>query len=322
VRRAGLAFFAAAALLGAAVPAWSGEEGKVAPEAQLSVSPEAPVAGEPAALDASGSRDPDGSVTSYAWDLDGDGAFERQSGSEATLAHAFEKAGDYSVGVRVVDDSGDSADARRTVSVAEPPAPEPQAPAEPEAESKPKAEPAADQPAAQEKPRRRTSEKKQKLQAAASQTVSIKDFSFAPKSVSVSVGDTVTWSNTGKEVHTATARDGSFDTGNIASGGSGSATFRKAGTFSYFCKPHAFMTASVTVTGSGSGGGGGGGGDGNTQGVTGTGDEDSSGGTSEGNASGGDLPSTGLELWPFLLMGLAMIASGAALRRQCATTAG
>jgi plastocyanin len=230
-----------------------------------------------------------------------------------------------------VDDSGDSADARTTVSVAEPPAPEPPPAAEPKAEpepeagaepktdpapkaaAEPKAEPAPDEPGAEAKAKR--SDKPQRLRAAASQTVSIKDFSFAPKSVSVSVGDTVSWSNTGDEVHTASARNGSFDTGNLASGASGSATFNKAGTFSYFCKPHPFMTGSVTVTGSGGGGGGGSGGD--TQGATGTGDENS---TADDSASGDDLPSTGLALWPFLLMGLAMIAGGAALRRGCATT--
>jgi hypothetical protein len=131
VRRAGLALFAAAALLAGAAPAWSGDDGKVAPTAALSVSPQSVTAGDPIALDASGSRDADGTVTSYAWDLDGDGAFERQSGTEATLAHAFETAGTHTVGVRVVDDSGDAADATASVQVAEKPAPEPEPAAEP-----------------------------------------------------------------------------------------------------------------------------------------------------------------------------------------------
>ena len=333
MRRAGLAIFAAAGLLVGAVPAWSGDDGKLAPTAALTVSPEAVTAGDPVALDASGSRDADGSVTSYAWDLDGDGAFERQSGTEATLAHSFETAGTHAVGVRVVDDTGDSADATASVQVAEKPAPEPAQPAPEPAQ--PKAEAAAEEPpeaaspakpAAERRPRAARSERSQPVAAAASRSVSIRDFSFAPRSVSVSVGDTVTWRNTGDEVHTATARDGSFDTGNLDTGQSGSHTFTKAGTFSYFCKPHAFMTATVTVTGGGGGGGGGGGsgggsGGGDTQGVTGAGDDGTTGGGTGSASSGGDLPSTGLELWPFMLVGAAMLGSGLALRRQCANPA-
>jgi plastocyanin len=330
VKRAGLAILAAAALLVlAAVPAWSGEDGRAAPIASLSVSPQPVVAGAPAVLDASGSRDPDGTVVSYAWDLDGDGAFERQTGGEATIAHAFETAGERSVAVRALDESGESADATASVTVTEPqPEPAPAAPQDrqPQEEAAPVEE---EQPAPvqEEKPRERVEREQPKradrVQAAASASVSIRDFAFAPRSVTVSVGDSVTWRNTGDEPHTATARDGSFDTGNLASGQSGSATFNKAGTFSYFCKPHPFMTATVRVTGGGSGGGGSGSGGsggsdsggGDTQGVTGTGES----GSSAGTADGGSLPSTGLALAPFLVIGLTMIGSGVALRRECAT---
>ncbi|HEX8645813.1 MAG TPA: PKD domain-containing protein [Thermoleophilaceae bacterium] len=348
MRRAGLAILAAAALLVSAVPAWSGDDGRVAPVASLSVSPESVTAGDPVALDASGSRDADGTVASYAWDLDGDGAFERQSGAQATLAHAFRTAGTHSVAVRVLDETGESADARTSVTVTEPAPAEPdRSAAEPEpaaAEPEPDrsaAEPQPDRSAAEPEPDRsapraepsrkpRATEDPARVQAAASQSVSIRDFSFAPRSVTVSVGETVTWRNTGDEAHTATARDGSFDTGNLPSGQSGSATFQKAGTFSYFCKPHPFMTGTVRVTGAGSGGSGGGGsggggsggsgsgGSGGTQGVTGSGESGS--GAAAGTAGGGSLPSTGLALAPFLAIGLSMIGSGVALRRRCATS--
>ena len=339
MRRAGLAILAAAALLASAVPAWSGDGGEVAPVAELSVSPQSMTVGEPAALDASASRDPDGSVASYAWDLDGDGAFERQSGGSATLAHAFEEAGERTVGVRVLDDSGQSADARATVVVAEEreavPAEGPKAaePAEPAAEPSRAAPPKAAGPDADQEPEEdKRAQRKQpdRVRAAASRTVSITDFAFAPKSVTVSVGDSVTWRNNGDEPHTATARNGSFDTGNLASGQSGSATFNKAGTVSYFCKPHPFMTATVNVTGgggsggggggSGGGGSGGGGSGGGTRGATGTGESGSA--ATPGAGTGGDsLPSTGLALAPFLLIGFTMLGSGVALRRRCATPA-
>jgi len=47
--------------------------------------------------------------------------------------------------------------------------------------------------------------------------------------------------------HTATASDGSFDTGTIAPGGSGSVTFNTPGTYSYFCAIHPDMTGTITV---------------------------------------------------------------------------
>jgi plastocyanin len=330
VRRAGLAILVAAAVCAGAVPAWSGDEERQPPVAELSVSPQAPVAGGGAVLDGSASRDPDGSVASYAWDLDGDGSFERMGGSEARLAHVFEKAGQYSVGLRVVDATGDSGDARQTVEVVAAPEPEPQpepeAAAEPAPDPKPKIaeEPAAaPDTAAPEKPRPAKRERSAKqddgaadeVRSAASATVSIRDFSFAPKSVTVNTGDSVTWRNNGDEPHTATGAG--FDTGTLTSGQSGSATFRQAGNFSYKCQPHPFMTGTVRVVGSGSGGSGGNGTSGAQNDDGGTGADASDGGTAD---SGDSLPSTGLALGPVVLTGLLMIGLGVALRRRVVST--
>ena len=94
---------------------------------------------------------------------------------------------------------------------------------------------------------------------AANQAVAISGFSFSPASITVSAGDTITWTDSDAQAHTATADDGSFDTGTIAgSGGTGSATFTTAGTFPYHCKIHPTMTGTVTVQAAASGGGGGG----------------------------------------------------------------
>ena len=83
--------------------------------------------------------------------------------------------------------------------------------------------------------------------AAANTAVDIAGFAFAPRTVTVHVGDTVTWSNADARSHTATADDGSFDTGTISNGASKSVTFSTAGTFAYHCSIHPQMTATVVV---------------------------------------------------------------------------
>jgi plastocyanin len=82
---------------------------------------------------------------------------------------------------------------------------------------------------------------------AADQAVDIVGFAFSPQTITVSVGDTVTWSNDDAQGHTATADDGSFDTGTISHGSSKSVTFTTAGTVAYHCKIHPSMTATVAV---------------------------------------------------------------------------
>lgn len=78
--------------------------------------------------------------------------------------------------------------------------------------------------------------------------VSIIDFGFAPDPVTVNVGDTVTWTNTGQATHTATSDDGAtFDSGFLNPGDSFSLTFTQAGVYTYHCNVHAFMTGTITV---------------------------------------------------------------------------
>jgi LPXTG-motif cell wall-anchored protein len=88
--------------------------------------------------------------------------------------------------------------------------------------------------------------------AAETKKVTVKDFAFDPKTISVNVGDTITWTNEGPAPHTVTADDGSFESGNMDKGATFSHTFDKAGTFAYFCKYHgskggAGMAASIAV---------------------------------------------------------------------------
>jgi len=88
--------------------------------------------------------------------------------------------------------------------------------------------------------------------AAETKTISIKDFAFDPKTISVNVGDTITWTNDGPSPHTVSADDAGFDSGNLDKGATFSHTFDKAGTFAYYCKYHGAkggtgMAASIAV---------------------------------------------------------------------------
>ena len=87
----------------------------------------------------------------------------------------------------------------------------------------------------------------QRVSAQDSVTIDIVDFAFSGGSITVEAGTTVTWVNQGAVNHTATGNGGSFDTGTIAPGGSGSITFNNPGTFGYFCAIHPNMTGTITV---------------------------------------------------------------------------
>lgn len=74
------------------------------------------------------------------------------------------------------------------------------------------------------------------------------EWGYDPAGLSIATGDTVVWENTGTMDHTATASDGSFDSGNIAPGGTFEFTFEKVGEFEYVCTPHPFMVGSISVS--------------------------------------------------------------------------
>jgi plastocyanin len=70
----------------------------------------------------------------------------------------------------------------------------------------------------------------------AAEEARIVDFDFAPRTLEVEVGTSVSWSNTGARPHTATDRGGSFDTKPISPGASAKVTFSTPGTYFYFCR--------------------------------------------------------------------------------------
>ena len=174
-----------------------------------------------------------------------------------------------------------------------------QAAADPATEAKPAAAAAKDEKADDEPV----------AHVAGAASVTISDFKFSPSTVTVNVGDTVTWTNDGPTVHSAKANDGSFDTGLLDKGESGSHTFSSAGTISYICEPHPFMKAKVVVQGTSAGSGGSDSGD-----TAGEGGSTDSTDTTSADDSG--LPNTGGETLAIALLGLATLGTGLLLRRR------
>ena len=87
------------------------------------------------------------------------------------------------------------------------------------------------------------------------------DDCFIPSTVTIGVGETVTWENTDNAAHTATSgpvqigdtiygNGGVWDSSLMMVGGSYSVTLDEAGTYPYFCMVHPWMEGTVIVGGS------------------------------------------------------------------------
>lgn len=83
----------------------------------------------PKTISAAPSKDPDGQIVSFEWDLDGDGTFERSTGSVPRITHAFVAQSartiarpktEWPVSVRVTDDAGAQATDSFTIKIKPP----------------------------------------------------------------------------------------------------------------------------------------------------------------------------------------------------------
>ena len=84
---------------------------------------------------------------------------------------------------------------------------------------------------------------------AADKRVTITDFRFVPRVVTIGVGDRVTWVNDDAVEHDA---DGAgWSTSLLAQGERDSVRFNRAGTYRYICSIHPTMTGTVVVRASG-----------------------------------------------------------------------
>lgn len=90
------------------------------PTASFSYSPSPVITDREAEFDATESNDPDGSIASYSWDFDGNGATDARGD---TVTTTFDSSGEQDVTLTVTDDRGASVSTSKTVSVNEAPEP-------------------------------------------------------------------------------------------------------------------------------------------------------------------------------------------------------
>jgi len=83
--------------------------------------------------------------------------------------------------------------------------------------------------------------------AVRSAKVEIEDFAYDPDPVTIEEGGKVIWINRDSEPHTATAEDGSFDTGTLEEGKLKSESFKEPGTYPYICSIHPEMKGTLEV---------------------------------------------------------------------------
>ena len=77
--------------------------------------------------------------------------------------------------------------------------------------------------------------------------VKIDNFTFAPQSVTIKAGTTVTWTNEDDIPHTVAATSKAFKSKVLDTDDKFSFTFTSAGTYEYFCSLHPHMTGTIVV---------------------------------------------------------------------------
>ena len=88
--------------------------------------------------------------------------------------------------------------------------------------------------------------------AGSASAVEVSGFKFAPATLEVAKGTTVTWTNKDTTKHTVTSgkdgtKDSKFDGPLADAPGTFSFTFTEAGSYPYFCSIHKSMVGTITV---------------------------------------------------------------------------
>ena len=80
------------------------------PTASFTATPNPAIQGLPVTFNASASSDPDGTITKYEWDLDGNGTYETNTGTNRDHLATYANPGTVQVGLRVTDNGGKTGD--------------------------------------------------------------------------------------------------------------------------------------------------------------------------------------------------------------------
>ena len=79
--------------------------------------------------------------------------------------------------------------------------------------------------------------------------VSIKEFAFAPATLTIPIGTTVVWTNLDGDAHTVrTTTSATLMSATLSTNATYSYTFTKPGSYAYHCSIHAEMHGTVVVT--------------------------------------------------------------------------
>jgi plastocyanin len=284
---------------------------------KLSAVPESPLTGQPVRLAV---LNPASAPAAYSWELIDGTQTPSQTPSAPQVTMRFALPGIHRVAVTVVVGRV-ARQATISILVRFRPA-TPAVPTKPAVATKPAAQ---TKPAVPTKPAVQTTRARRlahhtvptrpRAHAAADPGVTIADFHFTASSVTIHVGDTITWTNDGPSSHTATANNASFNTGVLKKGASASHTFTQPGTYTYFCQIHPFMHGTVVVLAAASSS------PAASQPAAPASGSSSSPATSSPTAtvaqsSGPTLPLTGFNVAAGALCGLLLVGLGLTLRRR------
>ncbi len=81
----------------------------------------------------------------------------------------------------------------------------------------------------------------------AGNTITIKNFAFNPSTITIKVGENVTWINEDSASHQVKEDAGLFESSTLGTGQSYTYIFTTAGTYNYICTIHPSMKGKVIV---------------------------------------------------------------------------